>query len=246
MPRSYASDLLVDEIDLDGERVAIQPSRPGRRTSDTIMLFLAALASAAILGNALVIHGARRAAPASVTGSLPTDLLAAAAAAVAGDSTPLPTPAPAAPPLPAPPPAPASHSDAPAIAAPMNITPAPAAKPLPPARPAQPPRAPAAAAAPAPAPAGAAPLLPPANVAAAAPAAPVVPPAEVGASPRVMEVQKALARLGYGPIRVDGRPGEATREAIQRFERDRRLPVTGEISDRVVRELNAIAGLQIQ
>ncbi|MDQ0512748.1 peptidoglycan-binding domain-containing protein [Ancylobacter amanitiformis] len=246
MPRSYASDLLVDEIDLDGERVvAHQPSRPGRRTSDTIMLFLAALASAAILGNALVIHGARRAAPASVTGSLPTDLLAAAAAAVAGDSTPLPTPAPAAPP-PAQPQAPASHSDAPAVAAPMNLTPAPAAAPLPPARPTQPPRAPAAAVAPAPAPAGAAPLLPPANVAAAAPAAAVVPPAEVGASPRVMEVQKALARLGYGPIRVDGRPGEATREAIQRFERDRRLPVTGEISDRVVRELNAIAGLQIQ
>ena len=65
-------------------------------------------------------------------------------------------------------------------------------------------------------------------------------------SARMVEVQKALARLGYGPIRIDGRASEATEKAIKDFERDRRLPVTGQISDRLVKELNAVAGFSIQ
>ncbi len=89
-------------------------------------------------------------------------------------------------------------------------------------------------------------MVPPANVIPAVPATSVTPPAPVAASARVMEVQKALARLGYGPIRIDGRVSDSTRDAIQRFERDRRLPITGEVSDRLVRALNEVAGFSIQ
>jgi peptidoglycan hydrolase-like protein with peptidoglycan-binding domain len=77
-----------------------------------------------------------------------------------------------------------------------------------------------------------------------APAATV--PAAPQVDPRLQSVQRALARLGYGPIRPDGRPGSATRAAVQRFERDRNLPVTGEISSRLVRELAAVSGMPIE
>ncbi len=71
------------------------------------------------------------------------------------------------------------------------------------------------------------------------------PPANIPASPRVLSVQRALAKLGYGPLKVDGTFGTETRLAIQRFERDRKLPVDGEISDRLVRELGAVSGLAV-
>lgn len=75
----------------------------------------------------------------------------------------------------------------------------------------------------------------------------VRPPGDVQAgSSRILAVQKALARLGYGPIKLDGQPGTETRLAIQRFERDRNLPVSGEISDRVVRELSTVSGTSIE
>ncbi|HSI42438.1 MAG TPA: peptidoglycan-binding domain-containing protein, partial [Xanthobacteraceae bacterium] len=77
-------------------------------------------------------------------------------------------------------------------------------------------------------------------------APPVRPPAELPASPRLMSVQKALAKIGYGPVRIDGRDSAATRAAIERFERDRRLPVTGTVSDRLLRELTAVSGLAVQ
>jgi len=77
--------------------------------------------------------------------------------------------------------------------------------------------------------------------------APIRPPADVPAasSPRVLGVQRALAKLGYGPLKVNGVAGPETRQAIQRFERDRKLPVDGEISDRLVRELGAVSGLAV-
>lgn len=224
MPRSYASDLLVDDIDLDGERVAGRPYRSGRRRSDVFMVFVAAAASAAVLFNAFALqqgrNGSRAAAPASAASSDIRTIPAPQAA----------TPAPAAPA--APPPAALAPADP--VAA-LDDAPA-VATPLPPSRPAAPPR-PAAAA---PSPATSAPVA-----LTNTPAAGLLPPGEVPVSPRVMAVQKALSQLGYGPVRVDGRLGAATEEAVQRFERDRRLPVTGQISDRVVREINAVAGLSI-
>lgn len=64
--------------------------------------------------------------------------------------------------------------------------------------------------------------------------------------PRVLAAQRALIKLGYGPTKADGVAGAETRQAIERFEKDARLPVTGELSARVVRELSATAGLAIE
>ncbi|WP_421696846.1 peptidoglycan-binding domain-containing protein [Ancylobacter sp.] len=222
MPRSYASDLLVDDIDLHGERVAGRPYRQGRRRSDLFMLVLAAGASAAVLFNALALQQGR---PGTASRS------ATAAPDIRQVNTPRPTstsPAvtPAAPP--------AASVTAPAAPLPLDAVPAPVATPVPPAKPAVPRAAPAAA-----------PAAPMAEKAAASPAD-LLPPGDVPVSPRVMDIQKALARLGYGPIRIDGIFGAATEEAIQRFERDRRLPVTGQMSDRVIRELTAVSGFTIR
>lgn len=223
MPRSYASDLLVDDIDLDGERVAGRPYRSGRRRSDVFMVFVAAAASAAVLFNAFALQqgksGSRAAAPAGASSDIRSIPAPAAATPAATAAAPSAVP-------------PAGMAPADPVA---SLTAAPAvATPLPPARPAAPPKPAAAASAAASAP-----------VALSSPAAGLLPPGEVPVSPRVMAVQKALSQLGYGPVKVDGKLGAATEEAVQRFERDRRLPVTGQISDRVVREINAVAGLSI-
>jgi hypothetical protein len=53
-----------------------------------------------------------------------------------------------------------------------------------------------------------------------------------------ISVQQALARLGYYRGRIDGSIGPGTREAIMRFERRNGMPVTGVISDRLLRALN--------
>lgn len=71
------------------------------------------------------------------------------------------------------------------------------------------------------------------------------PPSDVPGSSRILSVQKALAKLGYGPLKPDGRPGAETRSAIQRFQRDRNLPADGEISDRLARELASVSGTAI-
>ncbi|MFG1464276.1 peptidoglycan-binding domain-containing protein [Xanthobacter sp. DSM 24535] len=73
----------------------------------------------------------------------------------------------------------------------------------------------------------------------------VRPPAGLAPASRILAVQKTLAKLGYGPLKPDGRPGVETRLAIQRFERDRNLPADGEISDRMVKELIAVSGTVI-
>lgn len=95
--------------------------------------------------------------------------------------------------------------------------------------------------------AGGRPMLPPAAVPGdAGVTGSVRPPGDVGGSNRILAVQKSLARLGYGPIKVDGQPGSDTRQAILRFERDRNLPATGEINDRLIRELSAVSGMPVQ
>jgi hypothetical protein len=57
----------------------------------------------------------------------------------------------------------------------------------------------------------------------------------------VLAAQKALQKLGYGPIKADGVFGSGTKQAVERFERDRKLPVTGDLSGRTGKELLAIA-----
>jgi hypothetical protein len=65
------------------------------------------------------------------------------------------------------------------------------------------------------------------------------------ASRRVMGLQRALAQFGYGQIRPTGVMDADTRAAIEKFERERKLPVTGQPSERVVKELAALTGRQI-
>jgi peptidoglycan hydrolase-like protein with peptidoglycan-binding domain len=61
-------------------------------------------------------------------------------------------------------------------------------------------------------------------------------------SKRVIALQRALADYGYGQLRPSGIVDAETQSAIEKFERERRLPVTGQPSDRVLRELAAMTG----
>ena len=70
------------------------------------------------------------------------------------------------------------------------------------------------------------------------------PPANVGTEP-VLAVQRALAKLGYS-VKPDGVMGSETRTALERFEQERRLPVTGDFNARTLRELSAASGIAIQ
>jgi hypothetical protein len=61
-------------------------------------------------------------------------------------------------------------------------------------------------------------------------------------SRRVAAVQRALTKYGYGQLQPTGTIGSDTQAAIQKFERARKIPVTGQMSDRLVRELTAMIG----
>lgn len=62
---------------------------------------------------------------------------------------------------------------------------------------------------------------------------------------RILSLQRALARLGYGPIRISGSFGPETKEAIERFEKDWMMPVTGLMSDNLFTKLAAVNGAPI-
>lgn len=62
---------------------------------------------------------------------------------------------------------------------------------------------------------------------------------------RVLSLQRALARLGYGPVRMSGTFGPDTKEAIERFERDWMMPVTGLMTDNLFVKLAAVNGAPI-
>lgn len=51
---------------------------------------------------------------------------------------------------------------------------------------------------------------------------------------RVSEVQSALAREGYYDGAIDGRLGPATRKALRNYQRDHRLPMSGNIDRSVI------------
>jgi Putative peptidoglycan binding domain len=61
-------------------------------------------------------------------------------------------------------------------------------------------------------------------------------------SRRTAAVQRALTQYGYGQLKPTGTIGSDTQAALSKFERDRKLPVTGQMSDRVVKELTAMIG----
>jgi hypothetical protein len=68
----------------------------------------------------------------------------------------------------------------------------------------------------------------------------------IGAARRVAAVQRVLTEYGYAQLKPSGTVGPDTRAAIEKFERDRRLPVTGQVSDRLVRELYVATGHPVE
>ncbi len=62
------------------------------------------------------------------------------------------------------------------------------------------------------------------------------------ASRRVAAMQRTLTEYGYGQLKPTGTVGSDTQAAIQKFERERKMPVTGQVSDRLVRELAVVIG----
>jgi peptidoglycan hydrolase-like protein with peptidoglycan-binding domain len=68
----------------------------------------------------------------------------------------------------------------------------------------------------------------------------------IAPSKRVLAIQRALADFGYGQFKPSGNFDVDTRTAIEKFERDHRLPVTGEMSDQFVRELAAMTGRPLE
>ena len=92
--------------------------------------------------------------------------------------------------------------------------------------------------------AGPGPVSPPAVM---RPPAPIPPPSRAETtqstgSRRVAAVQRALTEYGYGQLKPSGTIGPDTQAAIQKFERERKLPATGQVSERLVRELTAVIG----
>ena len=68
----------------------------------------------------------------------------------------------------------------------------------------------------------------------------------IARKPRVLAIQRALSDFAYGPVALTGEYDPATRAAIERFERARGLPVDGQISDRLVRELSGLLGRPLE
>ncbi|QOZ35456.1 peptidoglycan-binding protein [Bradyrhizobium sp. CCBAU 53421] len=87
---------------------------------------------------------------------------------------------------------------------------------------------------------------------AAAPSSVIRPPAPIPtqhlspAGKRIAAVQRTLTEYGYGQLKPTGTIGADTQHAIAKFERARKLPVTGQMSDRLVRELGTMIGHSIE
>ena len=59
-------------------------------------------------------------------------------------------------------------------------------------------------------------------------------------------MQRALIEFGYGPLTANGTYDGPTRAAIERFERARKRPVTGQITDNLVRDLANLTGRPLE
>ena len=65
-------------------------------------------------------------------------------------------------------------------------------------------------------------------------------------SARIVAVQRALTDFGYGPVNPSGVADAETKGAIERFEKARHRPPTGQISDQLVRDLAALTGRPLE
>ena len=85
----------------------------------------------------------------------------------------------------------------------------------------------------------------PSAVAVARPPAPI-PVQQSPAARRLAGVQRALSEYGYGQLKVTGTMSGETQSAIQKFEREHKMAVTGQVSDRLLRELGAAIGHPVE
>jgi Putative peptidoglycan binding domain len=68
----------------------------------------------------------------------------------------------------------------------------------------------------------------------------------IGSPSRVIVVQRILSEFGYGQIKVSGILDEPTTAAIEKFEREHKMPVTGRLSDRLFSGLAAATGRPLE
>ena len=66
------------------------------------------------------------------------------------------------------------------------------------------------------------------------------------AARRIAGVQRALSVYGYGNMKISGAMSGETQSAIQKFEREHKMQVTGQVSDRLLRELGAAIGHPVE
>jgi peptidoglycan hydrolase-like protein with peptidoglycan-binding domain len=64
----------------------------------------------------------------------------------------------------------------------------------------------------------------------------------IGQSSHILAVQRALSEYGYGQIKQTGVLDPPTSQAIEQFEREHNLPVTGKVSDGLLTELAVMIG----
>jgi len=68
--------------------------------------------------------------------------------------------------------------------------------------------------------------------------------ASAAPSKLVLAAQRALVKLGF-VLKPDGVAGATTRQAIERYERDHGLPVHGDLTPALLRQLSAEAGTAV-
>ena len=71
-------------------------------------------------------------------------------------------------------------------------------------------------------------------------------PADPAESQRVAKVQTLLNQLSYGPLTADGVFGSATKNAIERFERDKKRPIRGEADGALLKALASSAKIALE
>jgi peptidoglycan hydrolase-like protein with peptidoglycan-binding domain len=61
----------------------------------------------------------------------------------------------------------------------------------------------------------------------------------------ISDVQRALNKAGYGPLVADGQMGPSTKQALAKFEADKKLPPRGEPKGPVLKVLASASGIPI-
>ncbi|RTL49726.1 MAG: peptidoglycan-binding protein [Bradyrhizobiaceae bacterium] len=67
----------------------------------------------------------------------------------------------------------------------------------------------------------------------------------VTSSRRISQIQRALTEYGYGQLKPTGVVGADTQAAIRQFEKDRKKPQTGQVSDWLIHEIVKLTGRPI-